>query len=219
MNVLLKVLTELVGRVAIGVGSVCMTLAFFLVLPLIQAIADKPVADTQLSRVDTQELEAPEAPPEEELEEPEPEEEPPPPELAEESRPMELSQLEAAMNASGFGSGVGAAAFKLDIGANLAGGGLDLASMGDFDQEPRILMRPAPTYPAKLRSRAPATVKIKFLVDTNGRVKLPRVASTTDPAFNRSALDCVKQWKFEPATHKGQAVEYPMLVPITFPKD
>lgn len=220
LQALRAVLRTVTGRLIVGVGSIAMTCVFFLVLPLIQAIADRPIADTQLTRVDTAELEAPDAPPEPELEEEEPEPEEPPPELAEETQPLDLAQLEAALNASGFGDGFMSADFAPDLTNTLVGGGAEqLFSMGELDQQPRVLMRPAPAFPAKLKKRAPATVKVKFIVDAKGRVQSPKVATTTDPAFDRAALDCVKQWKFEPATHKGEPVSYPMLVPITFPKD
>jgi len=220
MGAFTKLASELAKRVLALGGAAVLTLLFFLVLPLIQAIGDRPIADTALTRVDTAELEAPEAPPEPEIEEDEPEPEEPPPELAEEVEPLSLDQLEAAMNASAFGGGTMSADWGLDLGSQLqAAAAGDLAGMGEFDQKPRILMRPAPSFPSKLKKRAPATVRVKFIVDTNGRVQNPRVDTTTDPAFNRAALEAVRQWKFEPATHKGQPVAYPMRVPITFPKD
>lgn len=82
--------------------AVSLTLAVFLILPFMQAIAegDKQV---MLIPVDNFVPDRPPPPPEPE-EEPEPEEnEPEPPKLAEESQPLDLSQLELALN-PGFGA-------------------------------------------------------------------------------------------------------------------
>src|SRR5688572_1167949 len=83
-------------HVAVLLGSVGITLALFLVLPLMQAIHQPPEQDTLLRTVESTELEPP--PP---LEQPEPEqqerEEPPAPELAQESEPLDLGELELAL--------------------------------------------------------------------------------------------------------------------------
>ena len=55
------------------------------------------------------------------------------------------------------------------------------------------------------------------MVDQDGRVDAPRVQRSTNPEFDRAALNAVKQWKFEPGKRNGQ-VRFRMRVPITFPK-
>jgi protein TonB len=47
-------------------------------------------------------------------------------------------------------------------------------------------------------------------------VRNPQVEKSTNPAFERPALDAVRQWKFEPGTRNGQRVEFKMRQPITF---
>jgi protein TonB len=59
-------------------------------------------------------------------------------------------------------------------------------------------------------------VTVVFQVDTSGRVVDPRVAKSTDPAFDRAALEAVRQWRFEPGTRDGEPVQFKMKIPITF---
>src|SRR5262249_44382328 len=49
------------------------------------------------------------------------------------------------------------------------------------------------------------TVRVVFVVDREGHVVNPQVESSTDPAFEKPALDAVKQWRFEAGTRRGRA--------------
>ena len=197
-----------------------LTLAFFLVLPLIQAISDKGFQnDLEIVSVDAA-LEPPPPPPEQEPEpEPEPEEAEPP-KLTEDFEPLDLSQLELALN-PGLGDGLlGGAelAGMLDsINQGLGdGGAIDL---GDLDQKPRIIYQPPPRITNKMRRRVPGSVIVKFVVNEKGRVERPIVDSSTDPIFERPALAAVKSWKFEPAQSKGRPVAFKLKRTISFPKE
>ena len=209
----------LVKRLLTVVGAVGSTLVFFLVLPLIQAISQPPRADLVLQTVDTVELPPPPPPPEEELE-PEQEDEPPPPELSESAAPLDLSQLELVLNPS-FGGGMTAGGdFAMKLNTVMAGGDEveALFSMADLDQKPRVIYQPGPVVTAKLRKKTPATVYVLFVVDASGRVTQPIIQKSTDRAFERAALNAVKQWRFESGKRNGEAVNFRMRVPITFPK-
>lgn len=199
-------------------GSVGMTLALFLVLPLLQRLGEKPDDMVRLVEMNTAVLPPP-PPVIEEVEEEEPEPEEEPPELQEQPEMLDLSQLELALN-PGLGDGWFAGDFAVDL--NAIGGAKAnadaLFSMADLDQKPRVLYRANPVWNAKMRKLAPGTVYILFVVDERGRVKDPKVQSSTDPAFERAALTAVKQWKFEPGKRKGEPVQFRMRQPITFPK-
>ena len=69
-----------------------------------------------------------------------------------------------------------------------------------------------------MRKKLPGSVSVLFIVDQQGRVENPIVQKSTDPVFEKSALNAVKQWKFEPGKRKGQPVRFRMRVPITFPE-
>ncbi|GJM23133.1 MAG: hypothetical protein DHS20C15_30480 [Planctomycetota bacterium] len=213
---LLKLLLE---RATVVVGAAAFTLAFFLVLPLLQALTAPPKHDTMVQGIDTVAEPPPPPPPVEEEPEEEPEPEEPPPELTEDTQPLDLAQLELALN-PGFGDGWGSADFEVKLGdAAEGGGGLnELFDLADLDQKPRIVYQPSPSVSDKLRKQAPATVYILFVVDERGKVDSPKVQKSTNPAFERAALNAVKQWKFEPGKRKGEAVSFRMRVPVTFPK-
>ena len=202
--------------VVVGAGS--LTLAFFLVLPLIQAITTDVKADTLVT--ETGIVEPP--PPVEEMEnepEPPPEPEEQPPELNEAPQQMDLSQLSLALNPGGSG-GFGAAGFAVKLSPNMGkkGGGVDSISFGEFDQKPRPIYQANPVYTAKMRAKAPGTVYLVFWVDERGKVLRPTVDESTDPVFDRSALNAIKKWKFEPGKRKGKPSRYKVRQQITFPK-
>lgn len=143
---------------------------------------------------------------------------------------MSLSDLESALNpdldaGAGFAMGGSSLASGGRIGGTGApGAGLDLAgdvdsvaSVADLDQRPRAVFQTPPNYPQELRKKGvQGTVEVVFLVDTSGRVISPKVDKSTDPAFERPALEAVRQWRFEAGTRAGQKVSFKMRVPITF---
>jgi len=137
--------------------------------------------------------------------------------------PMSLSDLESAL-APGGGGGMfgGGGGFQSGRIGGKGGGGLgadmDQAfSMADLDQKPRAVYQPAPVYPAALRSRKiDGVVTVIFVVDSNGRVADAKVEKSSDPAFDKPALDAVRKWKFEPAMKEGRKVSAKMRAPIRF---
>lgn len=195
-----------------------MTLVFFLVLPMIQAISAREANDEIMVDVDTPNLPPPPPPTPEEEPEPEPEEEEPPPELNEEPQPLDLSQLELALNPS-FGGGGWGADFTLELD-NIAGSAEamdEIFSLADLDQKPRAIYQPSPSVSDRVRRKAPGTAYVLFIVNADGGVENARIQSSTDPIFERPALEAVKQWKFEPGRRKGEPVSFRMRVPITIP--
>lgn len=219
-----SLLASLMHGFAVLIGGFLLSLVFFLVLPFMQAIANTPQADLTVRSVATAEVPPPPPPPEDE---PEQEEEAPeeakPPELTESAPPLDLNQLELALNPGTGGDGlVGDFAVKLASagpGQSQSNEEVDaLFSLADLDQAPRVIYQPGPTLTAEIRKKAPGTVYVLFIVDVSGRVEGPIVQKSTDPVFDKAALNAVKQWKFEPGKRKGQAVRFRMRVPITFPE-
>ena len=68
-----------------------------------------------------------------------------------------------------------------------------------------------PTYGSK-----EAIFSLAEVLDTAGKVVGPKVEKSTNPAFERPALEAVRQWKFEAGTRRGEKVSFKMRVPITF---
>ena len=188
----------------------------FLVLPLVQAIAKGVNADTLLVAAPSISLPPPPSVTEDEPE-PEEEEEPPPPEMTPHLPPLDLSQLALALNP---GSGDGAAlAFKLDLSSFAGADGGKMFDLAEFDQAPRAIHRANPILDAKMRRLLPGRVDVVFFVDEQGRVKEPKVFTSSNPVFERAALVAVAQWKFEPGKRNGKAVETRTRVTITFPEN
>jgi protein TonB len=206
-------------RLLAGLSAAAITLLLFLVIPFLQTIGADRRDDSLVRGFDTAQLEPPPPPPPE----PEPEQEeepPPPPKLQTEAPPLDLSQIELALN-PGVGEGL-FGDFSVDLGGSLgeqvAGEDLNrIFSLAELDQKPRVVFQRMPRYPMELRRQGRAgTVYVIFQVDTEGRVQRPRVQKSTDPAFEKPALEAVRQWKFEPGTRNGQKVPFKMRVPITF---
>jgi len=220
MSLLIRMLGALVRRLVVTAGAVALTLTFFFVLPLIQAITQDEGKDLVVSTVDAAELPPP-PPPVEEEPPPEEDEEEAPPELAEEAPPLDLSQLELALDPGGFSDSLLGGDFAVKLNTVTSGEAVEsLFSMADLDQKPRVVHQPPgkPLSP-KLRKRTPATVHVLFVVDRSGRVTSPKVQKSTDPAFDRIAVDTVKAWRFEPGKRQGEPVSFRMRVPVTYPKE
>lgn len=135
-----------------------------------------------------------------------------------------LSSIEAALSGQAGGGGDFAEALSFSSGGRIGGmgkvGALDDSlekafSLAEIDQKPRAIFQAAPVYPAGKRALE-VVVSVVFVVDQTGKVINPRVEKSTDPAFEKPAVDAVKQWKFEPAIKAGQRVSCKMRVPIRF---
>lgn len=139
--------------------------------------------------------------------------------------PLSLADLEGVLSADGggaFATGGGGLSSGGRIGGTGTVGGLsdeigEVASLADLDQRPRPIFQAAPNYPPELRKRnLEGSVQVVFLVDRDGKVIGPKVEQSTNPSFDRPAVEAVRQWKFEPGTRNGEKVAFKMRVPIVF---
>lgn len=202
-------------------ASVGATVGLFILLPIINAIAEGARADTLVMPIETAEIPPPPDVVEEEEpepEEPEPEEEPP--ELEEDpQQDLSLEAMEAIL-AEGFGEGIGPAqGFDLDL-TNVAGGrSLDeLFSTADLDSKPTPIHQPPPSLTAKEKAATPGRVVLIFIIDSKGRVKQPKVTSSSNPALEAVALRTVKKWRYQPPSRDGKPVRTRSRQQIDFPK-
>lgn len=136
-----------------------------------------------------------------------------------------LSAIEAALNGQTGGGDFGEALSFASGGriggtgkpGSLGDGAEQVFSMADIDQKPRAVFQTAPTYPSELRSKkVEGAVIVIFVVDATGKVSDPRVEKSDNPAFDKPALDSVRQWKFEPGVKAGKRVPCKMRQPIRF---
>jgi len=215
-----SLIRRLFHRLVVVLGAVGLTIAFFLVLPLMQAIS-KPPKD--LWTVRQMDIAAP--PPPKTIEEPEPEKPPEKPDPPAEAPKMQLMNLGDISNLIEPGAGTGfGAPMVVNLGQAMkkSGGLKKLASVRDLDQKPRVTFQPMPSLNARLRKKlhsSSASVYVVFIVNERGRVESAAVQSSSDPAFEACAIKAVRQWKFEPGKRGGESVRFRMRVPITFPKE
>jgi protein TonB len=62
-------------------------------------------------------------------------------------------------------------------------------------------------------------VKVKFTVDVQGNVSDPTVESSSNPGFDKAAIDAIKKWKFKPATQDGTPIAKAVSIPLKFTLD
>ena len=195
--------------------AVALTFAVFLALPLTQMMSAARQNKLEISSFDAQ-LPPPPPPPVETEPEPEEEPEPEPQELEEDTSlpPLSLSQLEMALD-GGMGNGVG-----LGLGMQAASdmvAAIEVFELSQVDKPPTATMVIPPRYPRELQqSKTEGSVVLVFVLDEKGRVKQPRVESSSHNGFERAALEAVKQWMFEPAVKDGRSVRARVRQSIRF---
>ena len=76
------------------------------------------------------------------------------------------------------------------------------------DQPHKAVQRIAPSYPARARADGlTGKVTLSLLIDAVGNVKRVKVLSSTPPGvFDEAAIRAVEQWRFQPASYRGQQV-------------
>ncbi|MCZ7581973.1 MAG: energy transducer TonB [Deltaproteobacteria bacterium] len=96
------------------------------------------------------------------------------------------------------------------VSDGLLGDGSDLVMTEDaVDEAPRALTRASVAYPASARAKGvTGYVTLNVLVDAGGSVQRVQVLEANPQGiFEQAAQDAVRQWRFEPATYKGQNVK------------
>lgn len=207
----------LLDRFVAVVGAVALTLAFFLILPVMQTIKESMDQDLVQREVGGA------APPPTKVEEPEPEEEEPEPEeqpdLQESQEPASLADLEMALDPmAGFGGSGGGLRIPINTQEFAATSTADLFQGSQLDQLPRPQYQPLPPLNSKMRRALPGKVIVLLVVGKNGRVVDARVSESSHPVFEGPTLAYVKRWQFQPGKRGGKDVVSRVRVPITYPK-
>ncbi len=96
-------------------------------------------------------------------------------------------------------------------------GGAGVGGAGGLDVPLRPLWRLQPKYPQALLGEKPdGQVKIEFIVDRDGRVRLPHIVSSSRDEFGWAAVTALSQWVFERPTRKGEPVDVKVAIPVGF---
>ena len=87
----------------------------------------------------------------------------------------------------------------------------------EVDRIPQAIYQVQPGYPYEMsRQGLGGEVRIRFVCDEEGRVRNPRVVSSTRREFERPAVEALRQWRFEPGIKNGVKVKVNMEQPMKF---
>jgi TonB family protein len=82
---------------------------------------------------------------------------------------------------------------------------------------PRAIHAPDPKFPDLPPDAEPHGIVVMLVgLNTKGRVQAVRVLRSDEKAFEQSAVETVKKWKFKPAAKKGQPVPVQVTVEMKF---
>lgn len=94
----------------------------------------------------------------------------------------------------------------------------EIGSAHGLDQRLTPLYRLPPLYPAALKQEGSpqGEALIEFVIDREGRARLPRIVEASREEFGWAAATAVSQWVFAPPTRHGQPVDVRVRIPIGF---
>ncbi len=82
-----------------------------------------------------------------------------------------------------------------------------ISSMSELDSPPKVIEKVVPVYPEELLEQSlTGGVLIEFYLGPDGKVRIPRVISTSHKSFSKAALAAIREWKYEPPLNKGHPV-------------
>jgi len=88
--------------------------------------------------------------------------------------------------------------------------------VGGRVKEPRLIARVDPRYPPlAIQTHLEGTVVVQAVIDEHGDVVEAKVVSGP-PLLIQSALDAVRQWKFEPTYLNDEPVPVQLNVTVAF---
>lgn len=80
----------------------------------------------------------------------------------------------------------------------------EASSFGNLDSPLKVLASPLPDYPQSLRdANITGTVRIRFLIEEDGKVSNPTVLGSLPAALAAISLNAVMRWRFEPPIRNG----------------
>lgn len=102
------------------------------------------------------------------------------------------------------------------LGGVIGGTGSGPVPVRDYDRAPRALRVTRPTYPQDaFVKKVEGTVLVEIVIDATGQVVRARIVQSI-PMLDSAALDCVREWLFEPAIKQGRPVATLARAPVTF---
>ena len=82
---------------------------------------------------------------------------------------------------------------------------------------PVLLVKVEPVYPeVARRAGLSGKVTVSAVIGLEGGVESAEVLASTNPLFDRAALDAVRKWRYRPATMSGRPVRVYFTVVVDF---
>ena len=92
----------------------------------------------------------------------------------------------------------------------------NMFEMGSLEEKPEAIFKVRPEITREMKKRMPCTVVVAMTVTKLGRVVNPTVVRSDDPLFNDSALQAIRQWKWQPGKRRGRPDDFRVRQPMTF---
>jgi len=190
---------QLAGAVASAIGTV---MVLFLMVFMNTQTGRPDHGDGKAgSSIDVVKQEKPKSP--EPVRRPEPPKRPP-----QRSAPAPILGLDSGLSGLDFGL-PGFDASELDLGKGLLGDSGDVVMTDDtVDQAPRPILQTPMQYPPRARAQGvTGYVILSLLISPTGQVERVKVLESSPAGvFDDVAAAGVQNWKFEPATYRGENV-------------
>ncbi|HEX6467224.1 MAG TPA: M56 family metallopeptidase, partial [Terriglobales bacterium] len=95
--------------------------------------------------------------------------------------------------------------------------GQDIYKVGPGIVPPKVISKVNPTYPeAAKKAKQKGNVQLALIIGADGSVENVRVEKSVSPDLDKSAIDAVRQWTWEPALKDGRPVKVEVHIDITF---
>lgn len=93
----------------------------------------------------------------------------------------------------------------------------DIVVPASLAEVPRAISQTGPAYPPEFaRTGEAGRAVVEFLIDREGRVRLPRIVSATQPAFGYAAVQAVSAWRFAEPRIGGKPAVLRLQMPMEF---
>lgn len=103
------------------------------------------------------------------------------------------------------------------LAADMRPGGAGVSGPAGLDQRLKPLWRGFPVYPQALRAeKSTGEATIEFIIDRDGRARLPRIGSASKDEFGWAAATAISQWVFERPIRNGEPVDVRVSIPVSF---
>jgi len=118
--------------------------------------------------------------------------------------------VDLGLDVQAIAKGLGAEFGSAGGGGGDGRGGSLAFSAGLSDRAPLPLVRVEPQYPPAARRRSlEGWVQVAFTISSAGAVKDATIVKSSDSVFERSAIQAVNKWKYQPQLVDGKPTETP----------